>query len=348
MSDPNHIMNNIKEEIANPEPSHERIITYLNDLRTKEEYQSLSDSEFYDIVGKTFKLNPVFFMKYIYGNRKLYEKVNKKEMEKYIIEKFCLYEGEQILYECNGEIKQWGEKTKLTVGGGNLFVTNHRIIAHGKLSARAGDLVTGILVTDLVIKAFSGGSKKAKSKRKLIETSIYQELPCYGYQFPLKNQVRLKKKKDGVTLWCGLYGDKAVPYVDKIEKIYFLQIKLPRYYQGTKIINYKDQINKLFEVLRMDANQIIDIFGELHEMGLDQTLKEKTFLAILRQLRLSKLTQHLSDSEYLDIVKAVYNFDPEFFMTLIYPKMMSWTFPSFLKVKSELFEILNKEGAKIK
>ena len=112
MSDVNQIMSNIKEELANPEPSSKQIITYLSDLRIKEEYQSLSDSEFYDIFGEIFKLNPEFFMKHIYQEmrilqtrgRKLYEKINIREMEKYIIERFSLHEGEQILYECNGKI----------------------------------------------------------------------------------------------------------------------------------------------------------------------------------------------------------------------------------------------------
>ncbi|MFX1322755.1 MAG: hypothetical protein ACFFAQ_14050, partial [Promethearchaeota archaeon] len=66
MSVVNQIMSNIKEEITSPEPSSKQIITYLSDLRIKEEYQSITDSEFYDIVGETFKLNPEFFMNHIY------------------------------------------------------------------------------------------------------------------------------------------------------------------------------------------------------------------------------------------------------------------------------------------
>jgi len=223
MSVVNQIMNNIKEELANPEPSSKRIITHLTDLRSKEEYQSLSDSEFYDIVGETFKLNPEFFMKSIYEEmlilqtrgRKLYENINNMEMEKYIIEKFCLYEGEQILFECSGKIKRINpemesvmkltkmnrRRTKASVDG-RIYVTNYRIIAHGKLSVSGGR--SDLLWNDwlVLLLPFSGRSKRAMGKEGIITTSTHQDLPCYGYQFPIPFKefyLRLKKKKDGIT-----------------------------------------------------------------------------------------------------------------------------------------------------
>ena len=60
------IVNKIYEEMSGPDPYFPRVVDYLRDLRIKEEFQSLSNSEFYDIVGETFKLNPDFFMKHIY------------------------------------------------------------------------------------------------------------------------------------------------------------------------------------------------------------------------------------------------------------------------------------------
>ncbi len=335
MSDINQIMNNIKEEITSPEPSSNRIITHLSDLRTKEEYQSLSDSEFYDIVGETFKLNPEFFMKNIYGEmlllqtrgRKLYKKVNKKEMEKYIIEKFCLYEGEQILYECNGVIKQWSGKVKLIVNDGNFFITNYRIIAHGKLSASGGrtDLLSGNLVLDLAISAFSGGSKRAKSKTGIIDASTHQELPCYGYQFPLKDHFKLKKKKDGITYIL------PIIVMDKVEKIWFTRITLAH--------PNMEQINNLFEAFwkKQSVNQIVDKFRNI------QKIKKKKSIVFLDSLRLLwkwEEYQHLSDSDYLYIIKEAYKLDPELFMTSIYPRMMSWKFPSFLSIKKEIIELI--------
>jgi len=98
--DINQIVNKIYEEMGGPDPYITRIVGYLDDLRTKEEYQSLADVDFYDIVGETFKLNPDIFMKHIY--EKFWQYKNKSEMEKYILEKYCLYDGEQILFEGSG------------------------------------------------------------------------------------------------------------------------------------------------------------------------------------------------------------------------------------------------------
>ena len=68
MSDVNEILNHIKEEFRNPKASAKKILKSLYDLRTKEEYQQLSDSDFFDIVGETFKMNPNFFMGKLYKN----------------------------------------------------------------------------------------------------------------------------------------------------------------------------------------------------------------------------------------------------------------------------------------
>ena len=68
MNNANRVINTIKEEMTSTNPSSARIIAQLNDLRSNEEYQPLSDTEFYDIVGETFTLNPNFFMASIYPN----------------------------------------------------------------------------------------------------------------------------------------------------------------------------------------------------------------------------------------------------------------------------------------
>lgn len=102
--DINQIANKIYEEMSSADRSITRIVGYLDDLRTKEEYQSLSNSGFYDIVGETFKLNPDIFMKRIYKKFSQYK--NKSEMERHILEKHCLYDGEQILFEGSGKIRQ--------------------------------------------------------------------------------------------------------------------------------------------------------------------------------------------------------------------------------------------------
>jgi len=99
----------MKEEFEQVDQS--KISAFLSDLLSKKEYQLLSESEFIDIVEEAFKSNPEVYME------KLYEKVRKrvknlygdeklKEMEKNLVEKFSLYEGEQILFEFEGNISQ--------------------------------------------------------------------------------------------------------------------------------------------------------------------------------------------------------------------------------------------------
>ena len=73
--DINQIANKIYEEMSSADPYITRIVGYLDDLRTKEEFQSLADVDFYDIVGETFKLNPEYFMKHIYEKFWQYKKV---------------------------------------------------------------------------------------------------------------------------------------------------------------------------------------------------------------------------------------------------------------------------------
>ena len=51
--------------MKNKEKSKE-IATLLLNLRLAEEYQTLTDSEYTDIVETTYKMNPQFFTKYIY------------------------------------------------------------------------------------------------------------------------------------------------------------------------------------------------------------------------------------------------------------------------------------------
>lgn len=196
IGDLNQVFSNIDEEIKSTKPSTKRIITYLYDLRTKEEFQGLSDSKFYDFIGEVFKLNPEFFMKNIYREMlsgKPFRKIHLMEMEKNIIEKFCLYEGEQILYECNGKIEESTtmkarEPIKASVEG-RIYVTNYRIIAHGKFSVKGG-FGRGGGIFDL----FSWGrAQRAKGKGEFVGSSASQELPCYGFQFETTNHIRLKK-----------------------------------------------------------------------------------------------------------------------------------------------------------
>jgi len=160
MSDIDQVWNNIQEELKQSRPISGRILKPLCDLRLyeegieydpKEEWRYLPEAKFFNIVGETFNLNREFFMKDLYksfrskmgkiiGNEKL------MAMEKYIIEKYCLYNGEQILFECEGKIKHGAMVSKFTssqidkefiVSKGWILFTNYRIIAQGKTKGKA-------------------------------------------------------------------------------------------------------------------------------------------------------------------------------------------------------------------
>ncbi|MFW9878711.1 MAG: hypothetical protein ACFFG0_37000 [Candidatus Thorarchaeota archaeon] len=263
MSDKNRVILEIKEELQNERPNSKRILKSLFDLKTKEKFQSLYDSKFFDIIGDTFNLNPNFFMKELYQTfrNKMAKIIGVKDlmdMEKKIIEKFSLYEGEQILYECEGNIKvtevivkESGKFTSqplnISVSSGNLFFTKYRIIAHGKLEVSGGQKWITVmgedipLVTDITF-VFSGRSRRAESKKKIIEDSIYQELPCYGYQFPIKHltKLRLNNLSYSVTYYLRIDNRKCV-----------FTIKPLRSSKKDKSIIL---INNIFEILSKETN----------------------------------------------------------------------------------------------
>jgi hypothetical protein len=47
------------------------------------------------------------------------------------------------------------------------------------------------LLPETGLHSFTGRSRRAEEKQHFIDSSIYQEFPCYGYQFPIKNHTKL-------------------------------------------------------------------------------------------------------------------------------------------------------------
>ncbi|MFX1593671.1 MAG: hypothetical protein ACFFCL_13345 [Promethearchaeota archaeon] len=340
MSDSNQILNSIREEIQSPRPNAKNILKTVIDLRTNKKIQQPSDSEFFDLVGESFKLNPDFFMKELYKTfmnkmGKIIGAEKRKEMEKYIIEKFCLVEGEQILYECKGNVKQTelieqkaSGKYKMdsfpltiSVSSGDIFLTNYRIIAHGLLKVKGGESSSWFVWTS-TLWVFTGGSKRREKKDDLIEAS-----PLFGYQFPIKNHWGLSKS----TLL------HLIAYFVQMEKIKgTISIK------PTDTSKREEDMSKIFDFLRKDANEVLNVINELMETEKLEKWRTRYISNILKSLWKSEEYQQFSDSDKLYIVKATYELDPKFFMTSVYPKMMSWKFPSFLSVKEEVKTHIDK------
>ena len=170
-SDVNQLVNNIKKEISQLEPSYSRIKTYLTDLQTKEEFKFLSDTDFFDIVGETFKLIPELFMKNRFHSNYLpssFPEEKRKQMARHIIEKHSLYDEEKIIHECDANIKMIDLKTGRTqviisINNGHLIITNNRIIVQGGLEVVGG---RGIGSSSRRDAAFRNASHSERCRRR--------------------------------------------------------------------------------------------------------------------------------------------------------------------------------------
>lgn len=190
---------------------------------------SLSDFEFFDVIGDIYRRAPVFFMLEIYPKikskfRKVYGNEGSRVMDKYILEKFGLDEGEQILFEFDGEILLTALKQfKFEVNKGRIFVTNHRLIAHGNCLFT---LNVGVVSQRAFKVHLSAGHSYFK--------------PCYGYSFPTKNLSSLtplsnfqrQNKKRKLTYFSA----------EKIE--YFSAVKIE-----INISKKENTLDRLYEIL---------------------------------------------------------------------------------------------------
>lgn len=212
-------MNKIAKELKKTNPSKKKILNFLYDLQ-------LYDFEFLNSIGETYKLNPQFFMKELYSNiwkkmGKLLGKNGRIRGIRYIFENYCLYDGEKIQYECEGSIQKKKPLKKplikLLVSLGVIFITNHRIIAEGKLT------VNELLQTRKANIRDFNGQERYKKNRTAKEILVKASELCFGYVFQVKNLSNLKKS--GRKLSYNLDDGKTI------------------------ITAKKEQIDKLFDIL---------------------------------------------------------------------------------------------------
>jgi len=329
-----HILNKIKEEFEQA-PSNDlnvKILTIFSDLLSKEEYQHLSDSDFNFIVRETFKLNPKFFIDSLYWDlRKRMEKENRLIMDKYIIEKYSLIDEENIIYECNGNIESVvSQKVKpsgglkspnlpesLSVTFSSIFLTNYRLIAQGILDTKAERKLYGAIAE----AALTGWSYRRQSKEFLLKSSL-----TFGYQFPSRNHINFKKSRYGVSYMC-------------IQDNQFKKIEINLPIEASQA-RREEKINTLFKILSKDVNHIKDTIKVLFDRELRNKWQSKEIANLLLSLRGGEEYQHLTDSEYTDIVETTYKMNPQFFMTHVYPQIESISQSSIETIKKELIELI--------
>jgi hypothetical protein len=189
-SENQHLESEYKKELSKKE-----ILSYFYSLQAD---QSLSDFEFFDEIGKYFKQNPKFFMISIYPKIrhkfiKIYGEKGIRVMDKYILEKYSLNIGEKIIYELNGTISQVSSKNSgishnMNVSGGTIYITNQKIVAHGKFRYLPYKSVSRDITHPL----------EHPTKREF----LYRTVSCYGYKFPIYKLHGLEKDKRRLSYFC--------------------------------------------------------------------------------------------------------------------------------------------------
>ncbi|MFW9829542.1 MAG: hypothetical protein ACFFEY_18355 [Candidatus Thorarchaeota archaeon] len=345
MSEVNQILNDIKKAIEKSKPNVKLILNILYDLRSKKKVRQLTDTDFFDVVGETYNMAPEFFMKELYETfmvkiGKLIGAEKRQEMERYIIEKFCLDEDEKILYVCKANVKltemleqTTKGKTKgglfgiiISVKSGDIFITNQRLIAHGFFKVKGGESQKWFVWGPGSLWIFTGGSKRRERQKELFESTPF------GYQFPIKNHMGLGKVK-----LLHLIGYQLIVK----NRICMITIK-PLNKQKRE-----EHLNSIFNLLRKDAEEILALIQGIFEFDKGEKFKKRLIPNFIKSLKHHEVEEYndLSDSDYLNIVKETYNIDPEFFKSVIYPKMMSWDFDPFLKVKDQVKLIVESLGS---
>ena len=181
----------IEKALLMRKPSKDGILKCLYALQAE---NSLPTFEFFDVIGEIYQQKPAFFMLSIYPKirrkfGKIYRNEGMRVMDKYILEKFCLDEREQIINEFYGTLKlKVPKKYVIRIINGSIYVTNQRIIAQGKLGFDL-DLSAGQSFLEI------GGSTKNPKKAKI--AYISSTAPCYGYSFPIKNLYNLNRFTSG-------------------------------------------------------------------------------------------------------------------------------------------------------
>lgn len=252
MSEINQVINNMKEALEKihkgPAVNRKKIFTYIF-----KKCKDIPDTELYDIIGETFKSNPQNFMKYIHNDlRKKFSKkygVEKlREMDKYILENFCFYSGEQILYECDGRIslKPSGLPISQYVfksGLGPIFFTNYRLIAQGEFKAKVYTQAGWFTGLPKIQKTRYAANKAQKAEDAISDIPEQEDLPCYGYMFPIKNLSNLKKESYS--------ANGRISYmVDLNNEYHTLRIHSPFFK-----IKMEENLNKAFEILSQSGKE---------------------------------------------------------------------------------------------
>jgi len=175
--------------------------------------QKLLDKEFYDLVGEVIRFNQQYFMEKMYP--KFYKNISRLfnsnqmyEMEQYILEKFSFYSGEKLLDSFNGKTVQ-----KDTQVAGRVYLTNYRIIAHGKFGPTPGSSLaaagagaaggTGSQTGTNIGASMALNEYIQKRVQKRLQEYMSHESSegksCFGYQYPIIDSYNVARKAKNLS-----------------------------------------------------------------------------------------------------------------------------------------------------
>jgi len=155
---------------------------------------------FGDFLVDLARMYPDLFIEKIYiafhfKARKLVSQEILYELDKYIIDNYCLLEGEIPVDLFLGSLRE----TYNHINNGRIFLTNFRIIACGY------PLITGT-TSSIGPKSFAqigmdfAHAKKGETLRKSMNKSINKlDVITYGYYYPIHNARKIKKGKSHIS-----------------------------------------------------------------------------------------------------------------------------------------------------
>ena len=180
----------------------------------------LNSIQFFESIAQLFFYNPDYFISELYEK---YYKISSRysnlaNMEEYIISKYSLYPSEKIGLKFSGKLTQDDIILK-----GRFYVTQHRIIGHGKFEESFGStmLMTSAVGNDLFTGMMFNKAIQS-SIRKKIQRAIEGDFPsrnCFGFQYPIINPFRVEKTKKEIKYSINIEYEKRGKVKNKRLKI---------------------------------------------------------------------------------------------------------------------------------
>jgi len=168
--------------------------------------------EFCGILGDLALTNLEFFMQYCYGGIqgnlvKAMTADQRIAMDKLVVERFCLFQGEFILASWTGMISQKKQQCS-----GRIFLTNYRLICTGQLMAKSSNTAGGpksLLSLGVELGREARRQAVVKSIRRALSSNLEAfDERSFGTQFPITDTYNIKKKKDSIGYSVDLEYDK--------------------------------------------------------------------------------------------------------------------------------------------